>query len=628
MWRYPILITLLFASFSLQAGSGGPDGFGYTWLDSDTAAGPTFNWIDVPNLPGAIQVNGLADDNSAGPFSLGFDFRYYWVDYDKIKIGSNGWLSFEDPTNLGSCFQSMPTASNTPNSTLAPFMSDLSFTSSYATLPNIGEVWCWSNNQDSFVVSYLDVPWWNTDNSGTTPPDWIGANSFQIILDATDSSITYQYLSLSSNDLPLYPCQNDLIIGIEDPLGTNGLQLYQETFPPDSFAIEFIYPKEDTFEVIDAGAVANLNPQSKGQIFFTENDIPLNSTLANLGNTPFQSDLIVQHKVLNRQFQLQWQKTDTVMPIPVGGDSLFEFVYPMGLTDPGQYYFESKLFSSEDVNDNNDEITAELLLIEDGLEYHELCFCTGFNPDAVLAWPVSFAGKYGGAVFYEPPFTGGTTIDTVEAWIEGNDGLPQTPLLADFRIEILLPDSAGMPGTVLASKQVSRFDAIEDNWNKIGFDPPVPVDSGGFFVAWLQLGNGIGLGAETIGPKSRQSFEVVADDWGPYRFRNGQDLLLRARVRDLLLPVDGTVEVPALSAWIAPNPGVDRFEVGFELQSPAVVRIEVLDLSGKVLLQQAAGKLAPGQQKIALDASVPPGIYLVRLQAGQATQTFKWSSVR
>ena len=550
------------------------------------------------------------------------------LDNDKIKVGSNGWLSFENPTNLGSCFQSMPTASNTPNSTLAPFMSDLSFTSSYATLPNIGEVWCWSNNQDSFVVSYLDVPWWNTDNSGTTPPDWIGANSFQIILDATDSSITYQYLSLSSNDLPTYPCQNDLIIGMEDPLGTNGLQLYQETFPPDSFAIEFIYPKEDTFEVVDAGLVSNLNPRSRGQIFFTENDISLNSTLANLGNTPFQSDLIVQHKVLSQQFQLQWQKTDTVMPIPVGEDSTFAFVVPMGLANPGQYYFESSLFNSEDVNDNNDEISAELLLIEDGQEYHELCFCTGFNPDAVLAWPVSFAGKYGGAVFYEPPFTAGTTIDTVEAWIEGNDGLPQTPLLADFQIEILLPDSNGLPGTVLASKQVSRFDAIEDNWNKIGFDPPVPVDSGGFFVAWLQLGNGIGLGAETIGPKSRQSFEVVADDWGPYRFRNGQDLLLRARVRDLLLPVEGPNPVPDLEVWIAPNPGTDRFEVGFKLRAPSVVKVEVLDLSGKVLVRETTGKMTPGHQKVALDAPVPPGIYLVRLQAGPVTQTFKWSSVR
>lgn len=628
MRRLIFLTTLLFAYFSIQAGSGGPDDFGYTWIDSDEQGGPTFNWIDITAFPGAVQTNGMADDNAIGPFDMGFDFRYYWVDYHKIKIGSNGWLSFENPTNLGSCFQGMPTASGTPNTTIAPYMSDLSFTSSYATLPNIGEVWYWSNLTDSFIVSYLNVPWWNTDNGGTTPPDWAGSNTFQIIFDGSDSSITYQYLDLSPADMPFYPdCDRDIIVGLEGPLGTNGLELYRETIPSDSFAIHFIYPKEDTFEVVDGSPVSCLNSESRGGIFFTDTDIPLNTTIANLGNTAFPSDLNLSYKVTNQQFQLQWQSLDTIPPVPVGTDTTLSFLLPMGLSSTGQYYYETKLTNPDDVNGTNDKVVAELTLIEQGAEYHDICYCTGFNPDAVLSWPVSFTGKFGGGVFIDPPINA-YTVDTVEAYIIGNDGNPQTPMIADFRIELLAPDTAGLPGQVLASKMVSRLDALEDAWNTIVFDPPVAIDSAGFFLAWIQLGNGIGLGAETIGPKSRQSFEVLSDQWGPYRFRDSQDLLLQAKVRDLSVGRDDRVVTPILSARLAPNPGSDHFRLICEVEEKGNGSVQVMDLAGKVLLSKELGKITPGNHSFLFEPTLPPGAYLIQLQIGDAAFSSKWVSLR
>ncbi len=627
MKRLSLLSFLLFAFLFVQAGSGGPDGFGYTWIDSDEPGGPAFNWVDITAWPDAVQVTGMADDNARGPFDLGFDFRYYWVDYSRVKIGSNGWLSFENPANLGSCFQAMPTASNTPNSTLAPFMSDLSFTSSYPTLPNVGEVWYWSNLQDSFVVSYLNVPWWNDDNGGTAPPDWAGSNSFQIIFDASDSSITYQYLDLSPGDMPFYPtCDRDIIIGLEGPLGTNGLELYREAFPADSFAIHFVYPKEDTFLVIDGSPVSCLNPESRGEIFFTDTDIPLSATIANLGNTDFPSDLNLTYKVISQQLSPQWQRNDTIAPVPVGSAVTLAFSLPNGLSNKGQYYFETELSNADDVNGTNDKQVAELLLIEQGAEYHDICYCTGFNPDAVLAWPVSFTGKFGGGVFIDPPIDA-YTIDTVEAFVIGNDGLPQTPMLADFRIELLGVDTSGLPGAVLASQTVSRFDAVEDAWNTVVFDPPVSVDSSGFFLAWIQLGNGIGLGAETIGPKSRQSFEVLSDEWGPYRFREGQDLLLRAHVRDLSV---GRVEELSreLAFQLGPNPGQDHFLVDFEVQKGGISSLQILDLTGKLVYAEDLGRLGPGSHTFQIQPELSAGTYLVRLRVGNSSSTLKWSSLR
>ncbi|MEO0102427.1 MAG: hypothetical protein ABIK81_01850, partial [candidate division WOR-3 bacterium] len=59
-------------------GVGGPDAYGYRWIDSDTTApgAPVYNWIDITGIGDTIR--GLADDNVLGPFPIGFDFPYYW----------------------------------------------------------------------------------------------------------------------------------------------------------------------------------------------------------------------------------------------------------------------------------------------------------------------------------------------------------------------------------------------------------------------------------------------------------------------------------------------------------------------------------------------------------------------
>ena len=54
---------------------GGPDAFGYTFVDSDEPDGPAYDWIDI-TLTGT-QVAAMGDDAYQGPFDLGFDFPFY-----------------------------------------------------------------------------------------------------------------------------------------------------------------------------------------------------------------------------------------------------------------------------------------------------------------------------------------------------------------------------------------------------------------------------------------------------------------------------------------------------------------------------------------------------------------------
>jgi len=63
----------------VTSSSGGPDTYGYTWIDSDVEEGLKFDWIDISST--GIPVTGLSDDNFAGPFPIGFPFNYYGTEY-------------------------------------------------------------------------------------------------------------------------------------------------------------------------------------------------------------------------------------------------------------------------------------------------------------------------------------------------------------------------------------------------------------------------------------------------------------------------------------------------------------------------------------------------------------------
>ncbi|MDK9701166.1 MAG: fibronectin type III domain-containing protein [bacterium] len=72
---------------------GGPDGFGYRWMDSNEPGGPSYqnwNWYMGPTT----TVTGLTDDNVVGPYNLTGGYTLYGVTYTQIYIGGNGTIYF------------------------------------------------------------------------------------------------------------------------------------------------------------------------------------------------------------------------------------------------------------------------------------------------------------------------------------------------------------------------------------------------------------------------------------------------------------------------------------------------------------------------------------------------------
>jgi subtilisin family serine protease len=181
-------------------GQGGPDAFGYRWIDSDEAGGPPFQWIEIDGN-GGINTGLACDDCNLGPFPLGFDFPFYGTNYTGIRVASNGFLTFTGTTAPFTNPCPFPSTA-VPNATIAPFFEDMNLAIGgqvlYRSEPAMGR----------FIVEYKNVNRYGAPGVPFT---------FQVVL-CKDGSIQYNYLTMSG---PV----NSATVGIENAGGTGGLSI-------------------------------------------------------------------------------------------------------------------------------------------------------------------------------------------------------------------------------------------------------------------------------------------------------------------------------------------------------------------------------------------------------------------
>ncbi len=194
-------------------GMGGPDAFGYRWIDSDEAGGPTYSWVEISSEPGATLLD-LTDDQNAGPFDIGFTFEFYGVDFTQFRICANGWVSF---TSTATAYtNSTIPSTGEPNNLLALFWDDL-----YP--PDAGHIYYYSDGS-KLVVEYDGVQRLSCTDCLYT---------MEVIL-YPSGKIIYQYKTMTGARL------NEATIGIENGTGTDGLQVvYNANYVHDNMAIRF-----------------------------------------------------------------------------------------------------------------------------------------------------------------------------------------------------------------------------------------------------------------------------------------------------------------------------------------------------------------------------------------------------
>ena len=212
---------------------GGPDAFGYTWIQSLDPGGPDYEWVDIS---GTGETVALSDDNSAGPFELGFSFPFYSNFYTDVYIGSNGFLSFG--SGSGSLGNQVLPDPNAPNDLIAMFWDDIN--------PGSGGTVYYESDPESgrFIVQFQGVPAFG----GSVPMTW------EAILDAS-GRILINHDDIDENDL------SSATVGVENIDGTIGLSANANgagCFLGDGIAFLFLPPS--SCEPVDCAGEAETEP--------------------------------------------------------------------------------------------------------------------------------------------------------------------------------------------------------------------------------------------------------------------------------------------------------------------------------------------------------------------------------
>jgi hypothetical protein len=507
-------------------GAGGPDAYGYRWLDNDTTAPgtPVYRWESRVRTNGT-QIAGLADDNVVGPFNIGFNFPYYWYTVPSVYVGSNGYIAFGDNTLEASPFANLP-YSGRPNNVVAPLMSDLDFTPPGTP----AKAFYWTNAAlDTFIVEYDSVSFWSTG----------GTNSFQIVLSRRDSAITFMYQKQVGAPYNGW-ADSTATVGIENITGTVGLSyLFGRTPSRDSIhdllAVRFIPPPTSSMTVHDMATWRVMNEQNGGVFLLNNTAARFWAKIKNVGNQN-ETSVPVYCILRNRLNAVVFADTATIASTTPGRVDSIAFARSWTPTTEDVFTLRVITNLTGDMFRKNDTIPLETRVVT---------YPTTLRYDRDTATHFYYwngaSGGYGNrfvAPSYPVQVTGikaylssGTTVGCT-LWLMSADG------------------PGGGPGTVQARGLISNVQT--QGWYQLDLSAPVLINSGAFFVGVTSDANQApSYGMDSVLPISRQTWEYTGS-WAPSRDLESRDAMMCALVR---LPLATDLGVDAIrSPTVVINP--------------------------------------------------------------------------
>ncbi|MFA6305146.1 MAG: hypothetical protein WC651_00240 [Candidatus Gracilibacteria bacterium] len=224
------------------AATGGPDAFGYTFIDSNEMGGPPYSWVDISSS--GTSVGSRGDDNSYGPYNFGFTFNFYGSGYTSFYICNNGYVAFNDSCAYNS--EDIDPANGYPHNFIAPFWDD------FNTSTDIR----YQVETDRVIVSWLGITRWSASGNVT----------FQVIMNKTTDVIVFQYLDAyfgtEGYDYGAYAT-----VGMENSDSSIGLEYsYRLASLSDELAILIGLPPPPTFTQSGYRFFDNANSTDVGSV--------------------------------------------------------------------------------------------------------------------------------------------------------------------------------------------------------------------------------------------------------------------------------------------------------------------------------------------------------------------------
>ena len=592
-----LLFVFTFLSITLLAqNSGGPGPYGYSWYNSDHATNPAnYNWIDIEAPEN--YVDGLGDDNIVGPFNVAPAFDYYWYTVNKIWIGSNGYVGFK-PVQISSPFPSMPTNSYAKNNFIAGFMCDLNFAPDTTTIAQGGTIAnparCYFDDSPSqTIISFIDVPFWTDPNiNPVAGQEWVGHNTFQIVLNKNDSTVLINY---KDRDVSAITNNNDIEVGIQSKVGSFGIQhttgTYFDMFSPNTGmpnALRFD-PPSNPGSITDVAVNWNDNINNKG-IFLSADGSPhtLKTNIINEGNTPFLGATVIAN--LSPQFSPPAvSNSATLNALNAGADTTFTLtnVFQPSSSVLGPHTFLTMLSGATgDMDPTNNTLEQEMVVVDTTQSLINLTYA--HTPGG---GSINWSGGNGGiAVYLEPPFYP-ALIKNTNFYIENNTG-------AGFDAKIYANDGFnGTAGTLLDSVTVPAAQVVAPGNNVVSCASPDTIFSGGVYVLWYMGAAGIGLGKDVTPPISGQTYEVLSNFWATYRDVESEDFFISIDIESLPFSDDigiSNIVTPTNGSTLGTSQNIEVTINNFGLNPAMNFDVNYQFNSGAVITENVTTIITPG----------------------------------
>ena len=302
--------------------AGGPDGYGYTFIDSDLPNGPEFEWIDAS--AGTPYFLGY-DSNVL--IQLPFPFPFYDQILTEIYAVSNGFLSSSDTRD----HNNIPLPDNTKNNIIAPFW-DILF-----TYRNNDTVYTHYDPEDSIFV----IEWHRFHRSYFSGRTY----TFEVIF-YPNGNLKFQYLRMED-------VLSSSTVGIQGGDGSNDFYLqYTCNGNPltvhDSLAILWLYhPREH-----DVAVTAVQEPVPGN--YNTGDEIIPRVTVTNKGQNAESFDISAVIYMDNTVYT----STVTVNNLNAGDTTDLTFD-PFTITTGGRYTFKVYTSLYGDENPHNDTMRVQ-----------------------------------------------------------------------------------------------------------------------------------------------------------------------------------------------------------------------------------------------------------------------------
>ncbi len=620
-------------SASAQARRSGRDAFGYTWLRNDTAGGPTYNWIDIRTT--GTRVTGMGDDMVAGPFNIGFDFKYFWNSYNQLYVGSNGYLMFGNGDNIasgdfagiGSGMPPIPYQDN-KNNFIAPFMADLTFIRSNGQ--PAGNAGLYYQQQGSkFIVTFDQVAFWNQATAGQVS----GSMTFQVILDGADSSITMQYQSMAGVPFSGYTGIK-YTLGYEDINGLNGSSFGAFIRNPNPLllsgfanrAYKISYPRNSTFQILDVAADGVFNSDNGAQFFplgGTNNVV--SAVVHNAGTVDVTAPFNVSISVEDPSGTVVASGNVPVNSLARSQRATVSLPALPANAQAGTYLVQVTTDVANDGVAANNNRAGMLKIIDTAASPVIYTFGQGAYGDNQR-----FAGDdFGNYIPFASSPTRLTGVFFDMGWVDPTTDYQDS---SQYRFYVYRESATpNVPGDVIDSVEIDwnrqfDYDSIAPlnlNIANIGpirrhvlyFNQPYSVAGNGVYVRSRYIGpprrffwNRVM--ADTVAPYSYRGYEVQGGVWGPDRNRSEINYSLGVVTRTIITANRATLPREQVSTF--PNPVVDQVTVRLPKSAD---RLVVLNTQGQVVATVDRRAIRGNNATFSV-SHLQPGAYVIKGFAG------------